>query len=147
MFDDAQSLIVSDGEKDVGWLMYRSEEETCFLHIIVLLPEERHRGYGREIIADVIAQNPQIKTLKLDVQQRNRPAVDFYRKLGFRVTAEEYQSVDGTPALYYNMEWKRRKRGLPVGEPLFVYGIYLQSGEGDCSLSTRSTRLRVVKKR
>ena len=77
LFDDVQSLIASDGSKDVGWLMYRTEGESCFIDIIVLLPEERHHGYGKKIIADLLAQNPEIKTIKLDVQQRNHSAVAF----------------------------------------------------------------------
>ena len=105
LFDDVQSLIVSDGSKDVGWLMYRAEGESCFIDIIVLLPEERHHGYGKKIIADLLAQNPEIKTIKLDVQQRNHPAVAFYKKTGFRVAGEEYQPVNEMPVLYDKMEW------------------------------------------
>ncbi|MBQ5443253.1 MAG: GNAT family N-acetyltransferase, partial [Oscillospiraceae bacterium] len=105
LFDDVQSLIVSDGSKDVGWLMYRTEGESCFIDIIVLLPEERHHGYGKQIIADLLVKNPEIKTIKLDVQQRNHSAVAFYKKTGFRVAGEEYQPVDGTPVLYDKMEW------------------------------------------
>ncbi len=105
LFDDVQSLIVSDGSKDVGWLMYRTERESCFIDIIVLLPEERHHGYGKQIIADLLVKNTEIKTIKLDVQQRNHPAVAFYKKMGFRVAGEEYQPVNEMPVLYDKMEW------------------------------------------
>ena len=105
LFDDVQSLIVSDGSKDVGWLMYRTEGESCFIDIIVLLPEERHHGYGKQIIADLLVKNPEIKTIKLDVQQRNHSAVAFYKKTGFRVAGEEYQPVNGVPVGYDKMEW------------------------------------------
>ena len=107
LFKEAQSLIVSDGGKDIGWLMYRNEESVCFIDIIVLLPDERHKGYGREVLLDILDQNPQIHVLKLDVQQRNHLAIDFYKKLGFRIVSEEYQPVGDTQELYYNMQFYR----------------------------------------
>lgn len=70
-----------------------------------MLPEERHHGYGKQIIADLLVKNPEIKTIKLDVQQRNHPAVAFYKKMGFRVAGEEYQPVNGVPVGYDKMEW------------------------------------------
>ena len=106
-FKEAQSLIISDGAKDIGWLMYRNEESVCFIDIIVLLPDERHKGYGREVLLDILDQNPQIHVLKLDVQQRNHSAIDFYKKLGFRIVSEEYQPVGDTQELYYNMQFDR----------------------------------------
>ena len=48
-------------------------------------------------------QNPQIKTIKLDVQQRNTSAIKFYNKLGFKIIGEENQYVDGELVPYFNM--------------------------------------------
>ena len=106
-FKEAQSLIISDGAKDIGWLKYRNEESVCFIDIIVLLPDERHKGYGSKVFLDILDRNPQIQVFKLDVQQRNRSAVDFYKKRGFRIVSEEYQPVGDTQELYYNMRFDR----------------------------------------
>ena len=107
-YRDARSVIVSDGERDVGWLMYRLEGAECFLDIIVMLPDERYKGYGKAVIRDLLAQNPQLRAIRLDVQQRNHPAVAFYQKLGFRTVSEEYQSVGDGQEPYYNMLFDRQ---------------------------------------
>ena len=107
LYEGARSLIVSDGRNDVGWLMYSLEGSVCFVRIIALLPGERHKGYGSAIVRDLLARNPRVGAIKLDVQQRNRPAVAFYRKLGFKVVSEETQLVKGAPVPYYNMRLER----------------------------------------
>lgn len=108
LYNDKESLIVSDGDKDIGWVMFTAEDDVCSIDIIVLLPEERYRGYGNVIMNDILARNSQIRTLKLDVQQRNTPAVTFYEKLGFHVVAQESQIVAGTPVMYYKMQLDRQ---------------------------------------
>ena len=107
LYKAARSVIVSDGARDVGWLMYRIEGAVCFIDIIVMLPDERYKGYGKAVIRDVLDQNPQIRAIRLDVQQRNRSAVAFYRKLGFRTVSEEYQPVGDAREPYYNMLYDR----------------------------------------
>lgn len=108
LFQNARSLILSDGEKDVGWLKYRTEGQVCFIDILVLLPDERRKGYGKEAIQDLLDRNPQIHVIRLDVQQRNQPAITFYRKLGFRVVSEEFQPVGNTQEPYFNMQLDRQ---------------------------------------
>ena len=107
LYEGKRSLIIGDGTGEIGWLMYELQGETCFVDIIVLLPEDRYHGRGTEILADLLAENPQIKRIKLDVQQRNRSAVQFYKNQGFRITSEEYQPVNDKPVLYYKMELVR----------------------------------------
>ena len=108
LYKEAQSLIISVGDKDIGWLMYRNEGPVCSIDIIVLLPDERFKGYGKEVLQDLLNQNPQIQIIKLYVQQRNRPAVSFYKKLGFRIVSEEYQPVGNKQELYFNMQFDRK---------------------------------------
>lgn len=102
-FETEHSYIISKNDADIGWIMYSICEDICTLDIVVLLPKERNKGYGREIFADLIFQNPQIKTIKLDVQQRNTSALKFYNKLGFKIIGEENQYVDGESVPYFNM--------------------------------------------
>lgn len=80
---------------DIGWIMYTIHNDICKLDIVVLLPKERHKGYGKEIFADLFMLNPQVRTIKLDVQQRNENAINFYKKMGFQITGEESQPVNG----------------------------------------------------
>ena len=99
----SQSYLVFDGEEKVGWIMYSIEEDTCVVDIIVLHPQKRYLGYGKAIFSDLIAANPEIKRIKLDVQQRNKPALSFYRKLGFSVDGEEMQPVGEYEEPYFNL--------------------------------------------
>ena len=107
LFSDVPSFIVSDGNKDVGWIMYNIEDQVCFIDIIVLLPPERRKGYGKTIMQDILNCNPEICIFKLDVQQRNLPAIAFYKGLGFQIVSEEYQPVGEGKELYYNMQFNR----------------------------------------
>ena len=99
----SQSYIVYDGEEEVGWIMYSVEENTCSIDIIVLLPQKRYMGYGKEIFSDLISANPSIKKIKLDVQKRNKAALSFYRKLGFTVVGEEIQPVGESEEPYFKL--------------------------------------------
>ena len=106
-YQDARSVIISDGAKDVGWLMYRIEGSVCFIDILVLLPDERYKGYGRSVMRDLLDRSPQIRTVKLDVQKRNRSAISFYENIGFLAISEEYQPVADGRELYCNMRLER----------------------------------------
>lgn len=103
LFETEHSYIISKNGADIGWIMYTICDDICNLDIVVLLPKERNKGYGKEIFADLITRNPQLRTIKLDVQQRNISAIKFYQKLGFNVTGEENQSVSGECVPYFNM--------------------------------------------
>lgn len=107
LFRNAQSLIVSEGDRDLGWLMYRTDGPVCFIDILVLLPGERYKGCGKAVMKDLLDQNPQIRVVRLDVQQRNHAAITFYQKLGFRIISEEYQPVGDAREPYYNMQLDR----------------------------------------
>ena len=61
-------------------------------------------------MADLLAAHPDIRSVRLDVQQRNASAVAFYSNLGFTVVSEERQPVDGEAVPYYTMELSRRIR-------------------------------------
>ena len=107
----SRSYIVSDGEEKVGWIMYSIEGDTCSINIIVLHPQKRYMGYGKKILSDLIAANPEIKRIKLDVQKRNKPALSFYRKLGFVVEGEEMQPVGESEEPYFNLSLTLNETG------------------------------------
>ena len=107
----SQSYIVIDSEEKVGWIMYSIEGDTCSINIIVLHPQKRYMGYGKKILSDLIAANPEIKRIKLDVQKRNQPALSFYRKLGFVVEGEEMQPVGESEEPYFNLSLTLNETG------------------------------------
>lgn len=103
LFDVEHSYIISKDGADIGWIMYKIDENICELDIVVLLPTERYKGYGKEIFSDLLNRHPKLNTIKLDVQQRNEHAIKFYKKMGFQIIGEEYQPVNGEKIPYYNM--------------------------------------------
>lgn len=102
-FETKRSYIISKDDTDIGWIMYTICDDICKLGIVVLLPEERNKGYGKEIFKDLFAINPQVRKICLDVQQRNEYAISFYKKLGFQIVSEENQPVNGKDVPYFNM--------------------------------------------
>ena len=104
LYKTEHSYIISKDNTDIGWIMYTIRDNICKLDIVVLLSEERNKGYGKEIFKDLFVLNPQIRKIILDVQQRNEQAVTFYKKLGFQITGEEKQLVNGVKVPYFNME-------------------------------------------
>ena len=103
-FIDKESYIVHKGTSPVGWVMYKVEDTICNVDIIVLLDEERRKGYGRDIIHDIIEKNKGLKTIKLDVQERNIAARKFYEKMGFRVVDIEQQPIGEGVMDYYKLQ-------------------------------------------
>ena len=83
LFDVEHSYIISKKGMDIGWIMYKINENICELDIIVLLPTERYKGYGKEIFSDLLNRHPKLNAIKLDVQQRNEHAIKFYKKMGY----------------------------------------------------------------
>lgn len=102
-FLSSQSYIIHDEEKKIGWIMYKIDDRTCMIDIIALHPNERFKGYGKDIISDILKCNPQINEIKLDVQKRNKPAIAFYNKIGFVVEGEEMQPVGNGEESYYKL--------------------------------------------
>ncbi|MBQ8513961.1 MAG: GNAT family N-acetyltransferase [Ruminococcus sp.] len=102
-YETEHSYIISKDNADIGWIMYTICDNICKLDIVVLLSEERNKGYGKEIFKDLFVLNPQVRTIMLDVQQRNEQAVNFYKKIGFQITGEENQFVNGKNVPYFNM--------------------------------------------
>lgn len=101
---DKESYIVYDDTSPVGWVMYKVEGTTCYVDIIVLLDEMRRKGYGHDIIHDIIEKNKEIQTIKLDVQKQNTGACKFYEKMGFGVVGEEQQPIGDSMTDYYKLQ-------------------------------------------
>ena len=72
-----------------------------YLAGIFFIQKVRHQGLGTELLNYLKHRYPQ---LILDVYQKNRAAVNFYRKNGFKVIQEkEYQNQSLNE---YQMMWK-----------------------------------------
>jgi ribosomal protein S18 acetylase RimI-like enzyme len=83
-----QYYIATLGQEPIGTLNVQNLGGDAYIYGFVVRPDQRGRGYGKEIlaraIADVVAQRPQ--PIFLEVETDNDPAFGLYRSFGFEVT-------------------------------------------------------------
>lgn len=89
-------IILLDGEPIGGMVIVRLD--TAFrLADIVLLPQQRGKGYGARLIRDLLDEAEQAnKAVQLFVERYN-PAIRLYERLGFSIT--------GDIGSHFSMEW------------------------------------------
>jgi len=86
-------LILKDKQGHQGFASFgpRKEEPGVFkLHKLYVLPQNQGKGYGSSLIAEtkrqVLMEGGQILDLNVN---RNNQALEFYKKLGFKIIREE----------------------------------------------------------
>jgi ribosomal protein S18 acetylase RimI-like enzyme len=90
-------IILCEDGRASGFAAYsaRVEDPSVYkLHKLYVLPECQGKGFGRQLIQEVISRlrAQQIKTLELNVNRKN-PALKFYESLGFVVVRQEDISI------------------------------------------------------
>lgn len=88
-------LLAEEKGKFLGFAAYElnySEGEKSKLHKIYVLPSAQGKGLGKKLIQEVSDQAKEKgqKSLLLNVNKFNKPAIDFYAYLGFK---EAYREV------------------------------------------------------
>ncbi|HCN83062.1 MAG TPA: GNAT family N-acetyltransferase [Sphingobacteriaceae bacterium] len=89
-FDDGMKFLISERDgQPTGFAEYSPEEpgKGIFkLHKLYILPSEQGKGTGKKLIERVeeLVREQHGNILELNVN-RNNPALDFYKKLGFEV--------------------------------------------------------------
>jgi len=97
--------LIADGPTPVGYIAlcfgYSLEwlGRDAFVDEFYLREDYRHRGWGRKTIAFVenAARSLHIRALHLEVARRNAPALQIYRKLGFREHLSTFMSKKIAP--------------------------------------------------
>jgi len=83
-----QYYIAMLGHDPIGTLNVQNLGGDAYIYGFVVRPDQRGRGYGKEIlaraIADIVAVRPQ--PVFLEVETENDPAFGLYRSFGFEVT-------------------------------------------------------------
>lgn len=86
----ALGAFVLDGEQDADyaqapWRAGAGPREVQVLHVLVVAPDARGRGTGRELVAAAAAEARRrgARSLRLDVFDNNAPAAALYRACGF----------------------------------------------------------------
>jgi ribosomal protein S18 acetylase RimI-like enzyme len=82
-----QYYIATLDREPIGTLNVQNLGGDAYIYGFVVRPDQRGRGYGKEIlaraIADIVAERPQ--PVFLDVETENDPAFGLYRSFGFEV--------------------------------------------------------------
>lgn len=86
-------ILVKDKRNFQGFASFgaRAEDPAIFkLHKLYVLPQNQGKGYGRLLMYEVKKRSlaAGAKILDLNVNRQN-PAIDFYKKLGFVILREE----------------------------------------------------------
>ncbi len=85
---------VMDGTKTVGFMAFVKKDEEMYLSKFYLLKEERGKNYSRYMIRFVVQNAEQLRlhTITLRVN-RNNPAVEVYKRIGFNIAAEDKADI------------------------------------------------------
>ena len=85
-----RGVLVCDGEEVVGYAYITfcySAEVGCrcvFIEEIFLKEEHRGKGYGKQIMAWMEAEYPEVRRFRLEVTQVNKSAIRLYEKSGYK---------------------------------------------------------------
>lgn len=81
-------VVASEGISDVGYVAFYCndfETKTAFISMIIVGYKFQSNGYGRKLLGKAlqIARKSGMNVVKLEVNQANRNALNFYYRAGF----------------------------------------------------------------
>lgn len=76
----------NEGYRDISWSVKAEDAELLVIHALGVHPEFSGKGIAKHMVQKTIemAQESQIKTIRLDVLEGNMPAEKVYVKMGFQ---------------------------------------------------------------
>lgn len=107
--ETADVLLATLGSEPAGYalLLYRSTSTLARLYSIATSPAARGRGVGRRLMdaLERAAKKRGCDRLRLEVREKNRPAIALYESLGYRrIGRYENYYQDGAPALRFEKQ-------------------------------------------
>lgn len=81
------------------WKFSAKDSEVMVLHTLVIDPDKSGRGYGKKFVDfyEDYAREKSCKYLRMDTNEKNKPARSLYKKLGF-------EEIDCIPCLFNGLE-------------------------------------------
>lgn len=76
------------GSKTLGYVQYSLKPDGSYIHMLIIRPEFRAKGYGIQVLDYVQAQVPG-QSLSLRCFQLNLSAQRFYHRQGFKVVESD----------------------------------------------------------
>lgn len=96
----SNSFVIYEHDKFIGFIVYSIIYERAEIIDIIIDPNYRNKGYGKELLKhtiDKIEENC-CQNITLEVDKNNLKAVNLYKKLGFDICAVRkgyYNGDDG----------------------------------------------------
>lgn len=85
-------VLAMEGENAIGFASWSIQEPgMAKLHKLYVLPKSHGNGVGRQILNYVqeACRKTAVRTLRLNVNIHNSPAISFYQRLGFKYVGAE----------------------------------------------------------
>jgi ribosomal protein S18 acetylase RimI-like enzyme len=82
-------IIASLNDEDIGGYCLMPKQQFLHLEMLLLAPQHHRKGYGKQMMVQVLNQAADQRLPVLLSVLKNNPAHLFYRKLGFEVFAED----------------------------------------------------------
>lgn len=101
---------ILDGENPIGYIGTSNPAPgELFIHKFYIDPAVQGKGIGQKVFEEILAVNPEAKTIRLTVNRMNYKSINFYFKLGFVI--EEVKDFDIGNDYFMNdfvMKYSRR---------------------------------------
>jgi ribosomal protein S18 acetylase RimI-like enzyme len=82
-----QAVVCDDGAEITGMaFVSQIDSETSMLHQLYVRPSAQGQGVGKKLLIEVEACFPDVRKIRLEVEEANDRAVAFYEREGFKQT-------------------------------------------------------------
>lgn len=98
--------VVLTDESVSGFISARAVFETAEIENLAVLPARGRQGVAGELLNRllVILKQKGVKKVTLEVNERNAPAINFYKKHGFGALGRRAKFYDGADALLMGLD-------------------------------------------
>tara|TARA_Y100000768_G_scaffold83440_1_gene59550 strand:+ start:612 stop:1076 length:465 start_codon:yes stop_codon:yes gene_type:complete len=101
--NDSETLIIEENKLILGYFIYRKISSEYHVLNIGVSPLRQKEGIGSILLKDFLNDLENISTVFLEVKKSNFPAINLYKKNGFKIYGERKNYYkDGSSALLMN---------------------------------------------
>lgn len=78
-------LVTADGSK----------KGSLYISRLYIHPDQQRKGVGTKLYESALTHFPDVTRVRLDVEEQNKRAMNFYKKHGFKEIGEKIENVEG----------------------------------------------------